>query len=100
MSILEEAQGLVYGDRQGSYGHPADDYDATGRIWAAILDRWLRQQPGFRDMPRLPDIPPRIATLMMVGVKASREAHQHKRDNAVDGAGYWDCVERCAERES
>lgn len=98
-TILQEAQRLVHGDRGASYGHPIDDYTCTGRLWSAMLDRWLRAQPGFEDMPRLPDIDPRIAALMMVGVKVSREVHKHKRDNLTDTAGYAECVSMIADRQ-
>lgn len=98
-TVLQEAQRLVHGDRGASYGHPIEDYEATGRIWAATLDRWLRQQPGFEDAPPLPDIDPRIAALMMVGVKVSREAHRPKRDNRTDMAGYAECVDMIAQRQ-
>lgn len=99
-TVLQAAQRLVHGDRGASYGHPIDDYTSTGRIWAATLDRWLRKQPGFEDVPPLPDIDPRIAALMMVGVKLSREAHKPKRDNRTDMAGYAECVDMIAERQA
>lgn len=98
-TILQEAQRLVHGDRGATYGHPIEDYTCTGRMWAAILDRWLRAQPGFNALPRLPDIDPRIAALMMVAVKASREAHRPKRDNRTDMAGYAECVDMIAQRQ-
>lgn len=93
-TILEEAQRLVYGDRQAAYGHPADDYQCTGEMWAAML----RRIPGVV----IPDgaITPRIASLMMVAVKLSREVNKPKRDNRVDGAGYFACADLCAEREA
>jgi hypothetical protein len=98
-TVLQEAQRLVHGDRGAAYGHPIEDYEATGRIWGATLDRWLRQQPGFEDIPQVPDIDPRIAALMMVGVKVSREAHRGKRDNRTDMAGYAECVDMIAQRQ-
>jgi hypothetical protein len=85
-TILQEAQRLVHGDRQASYGHPYDDYARTARMWEAILG-----------MPPLA-ISPRIACLMMAAVKISREVNKSKRDNRVDGAGYFACAELCAER--
>lgn len=36
-SALEEAQRLVHGARGDAYGHPADDFARTGRIWGAII---------------------------------------------------------------
>lgn len=99
-TILQEAQRLVHGERQAAYGHPFDDYTRTGRIFGAIIDGWLRQQPGFEHIPAVPDVPPATACLMMVGVKVSREVNQPKRDNRVDGAGYFACVDMCAERQA
>lgn len=104
-TILQEAQRLVHGDRGASYGHPIDDYTCTGRIWGAILGHWLGSK-GLTlydedgEAVEFPDVDPRIAALMMVGVKVSREAHKHKRDNLTDTAGYAECVSMIAERQS
>ena len=84
-TILEEAQRLVHGNRGADYGHPADDYARTGRLWGAILG--------------LPDIDPRICCLMMAAVKISREVNKHKRDNLTDLAGYAECANMVAERQ-
>lgn len=86
-TILEEAQSLVYGPRQGAYGHPHDDYSRTATMWEAILG--------------LPagTIAPSTACLMMAAVKISRQVNKPKRDNMVDLAGYAACAELCVERE-
>ncbi len=91
-SILMTAENLVNGARRKGYGHPYEDYKAVGRMWGAILTRWLGRF--------VPAVPPRIACLMMQGVKVSREAHEPKRDNRVDGAGYWACVDLIAQKEA
>jgi hypothetical protein len=111
-TILEEAQRLVHGNRGNDYGHPIHDYRATGRMWSALLERWLKRcglalvtraqlckDELVEGEERLPDIPPRLATLMMIAVKLSREAHQHKRDNLTDTAGYAECASMIAELE-
>lgn len=90
-TILEEAQRLVHGDRGDAYGHPIDDYTTVGRMWAAILTRHLGTH--------VPDIDPRIAALMMVAVKLSREAHKHKRDNLTDTAGYAEVASMIADKQ-
>jgi hypothetical protein len=73
MNILREAERLVHGDRQGDYGHPAEDFGRTAKIWSAILGVEIKaEQVG----------------LCMIGVKLARETHRHKNDNLVDLAGY------------
>ncbi len=73
-TILEEAQRLVHGDRQASYGHPYDDFTRTGKMWAAILG--------------LPEVTPEQVALCMCAVKISRQCNAPKRDNMTDLAGY------------
>jgi len=87
-TILQEAQRLVYGDRERQYSPPQRDYAKTAGMWSAFLREKLR--PGVA-------ITPEEAVLMMVLVKISREGFRHKRDNLVDGAGYLACAERIAE---
>lgn len=88
---LQEAQRLVYGERQASYSHPKDDYDRTTSIWNTILKSKLRDGEG---------ITPQDAVLMMIGVKMSRLVHNNThRDSAVDVAGYAECLLRINRRE-
>lgn len=75
-----EAASHVYGERQASYGHPATDFERTGRIWGAILG--------------IPDVPPHLVALCMAGLKISREVNAPKRDNIVDLIGYAICAKR------
>jgi hypothetical protein len=73
LNILEEANDLVNGARQASYGHPLDDFTRTAQMWAAILGHPVSaEQVG----------------LCMVAVKISRQCNKPKRDNLVDMAGY------------
>jgi len=82
-TILEEAQNLVYGDRNESYGHPSDDYEKTAALWSVIL--------GVK-------VTAKQAVLCMCAVKISRELHEPKRDNLVDLAGYAACAARIQNR--
>lgn len=84
-TICEEADYLVSEDRGSCYGHPLFDFTRTGRIWGAILD--------------IPDVPPELVGLCMIGVKLSRETHLHKRDNLVDAAGYAKTVDMIMKRK-
>ena len=83
LSILTEAHGLVHGDRQASYGHPAVDFGRTAALVNIMLASKLAKDLGPEDV-----------AMIMVAVKLSRECHEHKRDNLVDACGYLECRER------
>ena len=85
-TVLEEAQRLIFGDRQHDYGHPLDDFTRTGRMWGAILG--------------IPDVAPELVGLCMVAVKVSREVNHPKRDNRTDGPGYFGCVDMVHEERA
>lgn len=82
-SVLEEAHRLVYGDRQASYGHPADDFGRTAQMWTAIIGH---------------PVTAKQAALCMCAVKISRECNAPKRDNLVDLAGYAAVAHRIDQR--
>ena len=77
-SILDEAKRIVHGERGENYGHPFEDFSRTAKIWSAILGK---------------DITPEQVALCMVGLKISREVNRPKRDNIVDGAGYFETLD-------
>jgi hypothetical protein len=85
-SICEIADHLVSFDRQSLYGHPYDNFTDIGRVWGMQLG--------------LPDISPETVGLMMVGVKLSREKFQPKRDNLIDGAGFFKCVDMIHQKKT
>jgi hypothetical protein len=85
-SALHEAQRLVHGRRREDYGHPADDFTRTGRMWGAILGR--------------DDVPPEHVGLCMAALKISREVNRPQRDNRVDLAGYAETVELIHQRRA
>lgn len=88
MTVLQEAQALVYGDREAQYSPPQRDFGKTAAMWSGFLREKL--MPGVV-------ITPEEAVLMMVLLKISREGFRHKRDNLVDAAGYIACAERIVE---
>ncbi len=85
-TVTEEAQRIVYGAREQAYGHPADDFERTGRIWAAILG--------------IEQVTAEQVALCMIGLKISRQTNRHGRDNLVDVCGYAATIERIKQREA
>lgn len=78
-SVAIEAHGLVYGKRQGDYGHPREDFTRTAILWTGLLQHKLADGEF---------ITPEDYARCMVAVKLSRDVHSPKRDNRVDMAGY------------
>jgi len=85
-SILEEAHRLTHGPRGDDYGHPLDDYTQTAALLSALWASKLKEPLTAHE-----------AALGMVCVKLSREVRKPKRDNAVDGAGYFWVAHACLE---
>lgn len=78
-TILEEAQDAVYGDRQDDYGTVTENFGTIARLWSAVLKtKVTKEQVG----------------LCMVQVKVARQMFKPKRDNLVDGAGYFATIEK------
>ena len=78
-TILEEAQSAVYGDRQNDYGTVTENFSTIAKLWSAVLKAEVTaEQVG----------------LCMVQVKISRQMFKPKRDNLVDGAGYFATIEK------
>ena len=90
-TVLEAAMGTADGPREATYGHPADHFAATGRMWGALLSARL----GLR----VPDVPPDLVALMFIADKSVRlcETPGH-RDSLVDVCGYARCIEKVMER--
>jgi len=81
-SVLIEAQGLVHGDRNAAYGSPLSDYTRTAGMVSAMLAHKLKEPLSAEDL-----------ICVMICVKLSRQQNKPKRDNAVDGAGYFECLQ-------
>ena len=82
-SIGEEATRVVNGPRGNNYGPPFENFERTGKMWAAIL--------------RIPEVTPEQVGLCMIALKLDREATKPSRDNRVDIAGYAETLQKVAE---
>lgn len=85
LTILEEAQDLVCGDRQQAYGDAYESFDRIAKLWSAYK--------GIR-------ITPKDVASMMILMKVSRSVTSSKRDNWVDMAGYAELGSQIEGREA
>lgn len=89
MSILKEANTIIYGDREKTYGHPAKNLKTIAKMWNAYLDAKTtdRGELNAKDVAS-----------MMVLLKTARLANDPShRDSLVDICGYAALIERCDE---
>jgi hypothetical protein len=90
-AVLEEARGLIDGDRNNHYGPPTQDFQRS----AEVLDALEYRGPGGRELQ------PHDVAIMMMAVKLSRITWSpEKRDHWVDIAGYAGCGYECVHEES
>jgi hypothetical protein len=90
MNVLKEANAVIYGDREKTYGHPSKNLKTIAVMWNAYLNAKM----GGDDVNAKD-----VAALMML-VKVARFANDPShRDNLVDICGYAALVERCDETE-
>ena len=80
MSILTEAEKLINGDRQETYGSPLVMGKKIALGWCEILG--------------CTNISPEQVNLAMIWLKMCREIHKPKIDNLVDIAGYAGVIEK------
>jgi hypothetical protein len=85
---MAEANALVNGDRQASYGPPRPAYVALAKVWSGMLAEKLKADLSAEDV-----------VLLMAALKLRREAYKPKRDNRVDTHGYMLVLAHCREGE-
>lgn len=91
--ILNEAIGLINGERNSSYGDPVDDFATTASFWETYLDRIMRARGGL-------SIKPHDVAVMMSLLKVARISWSpEKRDHWADLAGYTGCGFDCVQRQ-
>ena len=74
---MAEANALVNGDRQASYGPPRDAYVALAKTMSGLLANKLNADLEAEDVVKL-----------LIAMKLQREFYKPKRDNRVDIHGY------------
>lgn len=79
LTILQEAQNAVYGDRQSDYGTVTENFNNIANFWSVILKN---------------KVTPEQVGLCMITLKVAREMNKPKNDNLVDIAGYAATLEK------
>lgn len=80
MNILDEANSIIYGDREKTYGNPAKNLNNIANFWSVYLDVEISAQDVAQ---------------MMVLLKLARLMNTpNHRDSLVDAVGYLALVER------
>jgi hypothetical protein len=82
-TILQEANEIIYGDREKTYGRPDKNLNCIAAMWNAYL------QSTGRDYITAHDV-----CMMMSLLKVARQANAFKRDNLVDACGYLALADR------
>lgn len=87
VSVLKEANKIIYGDREQTYGKPSKNLDTIAKMWNAYLNALGERDLNAKDI-----------AVMMVLLKSARLAIQpDHRDSVVDICGYAALIERCDE---
>ena len=90
-TILEEAQRITDGDRDGDYGTAEDNFGKIAAYWNVYMEH------NDLDIGRI--LEPKHIAMMMVLMKIAREDFKHKRDNLTDAAGYLRCLAKIQREE-
>jgi len=87
-TVLQEAHGLIYSDREAQYGHPRVNLGNIAGQWSL----YLNQRHEADVILSAEDV-----CWMMAQVKMCREYAAPKRDSLIDAAGYIALIERVRE---
>lgn len=81
-STLQEADYILNGDRQADYADPKENFERIAKIVSIATNK---------------NITPSDIATVMITIKLLRENNKHKRDNCVDGAAYFEIMNRVNE---
>lgn len=88
MNYLKEADSIIFGDREQTYGSPSKNINNIANQWRL----YLIQKYGV-DVP----LSAEDVCWMMVDLKKTRQMNASKDDNMVDAAGYIGLIGRINE---
>jgi hypothetical protein len=82
-NVLQEAERIIYGDREKTYGHPAKNLTTTANFWGEYLGTKITAKD--------------VCVMMMLLKIARLRNDINHRDSVVDTCGYAALIERCDE---
>jgi hypothetical protein len=82
-NVLQEAQRIIYGDREKTYGHPSKNLQVTANFWGEYLGTKITAKD--------------VCVMMMLLKIARLRNDINHRDSVVDTCGYAALIERCDE---
>lgn len=85
-SVLQEAQKIIYGDREQTYGRPDLNLNRIAALWETYLHE--------KYLGNIAVITAEDVCWMMTLMKCARQMNAPKRDNLVDACGYISLIER------
>lgn len=97
-SVLKEAEDIIYGDREKTYGHPSKNLATIAQMWSSYINSAVEPLYNVDGTEITLEIEPKDVAILMMLVKVARFANDPThRDNLVDICGYAALVERCDE---
>lgn len=91
-TVIQEAQNIIYEDREKTYGHPTKNINNIAEQWTLYLQQ--KYNNGEDNNAFSISISAEDVCWMMVDLKKARQMNSGKRDNLVDAIGYIGLIER------
>lgn len=85
MTILQEADSLIHGDRHDTYGHALDEYTRLASFVNTALATKLKSELTAEDLLL-------VMALMKINRNIGNPGH---RDSRVDSCGYLGLIDEC-----
>jgi len=93
-TILQEAESLIYGERNKHYRHPTENFNNIANLWNAYFKAIL-VRPGVSGSAAVFQINNIDIAYLNILQKIARGAtNQEHIDSVIDIAGYAGCIER------
>lgn len=97
-SVLDEANKIIYGDREQTYGKPSKNLETIAQMWSAYVTSSIGDLFDKDGNTLGVRFDAKDVAIMMVLLKAARLANNPShRDSVVDICGYAALIERCDE---